>query len=154
MQRSALLVGALLFALGLWAFNLQARQTRDTTRKLDLEDIETALRRSLAVTGTLPPSETPTWCGNLSAAEHSAVRADIERFLRETAKYAKAEKPFPHDPRFAGSPKEYLYVKMSPVSFGLFATLEAERTQRWNPPACGTKGAYDYAVLSLLRSPL
>lgn len=154
MQRSALLVGALLFALGLWAFTLQARQARDITRKLDLEDIETALKRSLAVTGTLPPADAPTWCGTLTAAEHSAVRADIEHFLRETAKYAKLEKPFPHDPRFAGSAQEYLYVKMSPVSFGLFATLEAERTHRWNPPTCGTNGAYDYAVLSLLRSPL
>ncbi|TSC72592.1 MAG: hypothetical protein G01um101438_309 [Parcubacteria group bacterium Gr01-1014_38] len=143
-----------LLVLGLWGFSLQARQARDITRKLDLEDLETALRRSLAVTGTLPPVHAPWWCGTLTAPEHRAIRTEVERFLRETAKYAKPEKPFPTDARFGGSPKEYLYVKTSPVSFELFAELEAERTNRFLLSDCGTDIAYDYAVRSLVRTPL
>lgn len=151
---SLAVAGALLLALGLWALALQARQARDVTRKLDLEDLERALRRSLAVTGTLPPLEAPSWCGTLTAPEHHAVRAEIERYLRETAKYAKPEKPFPTDPIHRGSAKDYLYVKTSPVSFELFAELEAERANRWMVPACGSDIAYDYGVLSLVRNPL
>jgi hypothetical protein len=142
-----------LLVVGLSGFSLQARQARDTTRKLDLEDLETALRRSLAVTGTIPPLRASTWCGTLTTPEHHAVRAEVERFLRETAKYVKPEKPFPTDPWFSGSAKDYLYVKTSPVSFELFADLEAERTNRFVIPACGNV-AYDYAVLGLVRTPL
>lgn len=151
---SVLTAGGALLLLGTWALGLQARQARDTQRKLDLEDLETALRRSLALTGTLPPAEAPTWCGTLTAPAHQPVRTEVEARLRETTKYAKAEKPFPTDPRFSGSGKEYLYVKTSPVSFELFAALEAEQTNRFLAPACGsTNIAYDYGVLSLVRNP-
>lgn len=148
-------MGGVLLIIGTWALDLQARQARDTQRKLDLEDLETALRRSLALTGTLPPAEAPAWCGTLTAPAHQPVRAEVEARLRETTKYAKAEKPFPADPRFHGSAREYLYVKTSPVSFELFAELEAERTNRFLVPACGgTNIAYDYGVLGLVRNPL
>lgn len=152
---SVLITGGALLIVGTWALGLQARQVRDTQRKLDLEDLETALRRALAATGTLPPADSPTWCGTLTAPAHQPVRAEVEIRLRETAKYAKPEKPFPTDPRWSGGPNDYLYVKTSPVSFELFAELEAEQTNRFFVPACEEKHmADDYGVLGLVRNPL
>lgn len=166
-----------LLALGLWALDLQARQTRDVKRALDLEDLETALRRLLGTTGTLPPADQPTWCGVVNIPEHQAIRESIERALRETQKYQNPSKPFPADPRFAGKPRDYLYWKTSPVSFELLSELEADdnNSRRVDLTRCalltedsapartrhrfadvggGEAGGYDYAISSLARSPL
>lgn len=162
-------LAALLFVVGLWALDLQARQARDTRRKLDLEDLETALNRLLTQTGTLPPANQSTWCGVLNLDKHRDVRAVVERALRETKKYAKAEKPFPADPRFQGTDQDYAYWKTSPVSFELLAHLEADdnnsrsldltrcelATDGGGPEVHRRLGAggYDYAIVSFLRSP-
>lgn len=140
---------------GLWALNLQAQQARDTKRKLDLEDLEVALLRSLTTTGTLPPEHEPVWCGALNSPEHAMVRAAIERVLRETGAYRNPLKPFPTDPRWRGTSRDYAYAKTSPVSFELFAELEADpNDSRRLEEACGTDTAYDYGIASLNRHPL
>lgn len=166
-----------LLALGLWALDLQARQTRDLKRALDLEDLETALLRLLATTGTLPPADQPTWCGVVNVPKHQATHARIERALRETKKYENPAKPFPADPRYARSARDYLYWKTSPVSFELFSELEADdnNSRRMDIARCeliggdaapartrhnfadvggSEAGGYDYALSSLARSPL
>lgn len=168
------LVGAALLSVGVWALDLQARQARDTTRKLDLEDLEVALNRMLAQTGTLPPESEPIWCGRINDQASRDVRAAIERSLRETKKYAKAEKPFPADPRFSGSASDYAYWKTSPVSFELLAELEADPNnsrpldlERCELRSSGTgparnaslrsrsdAGGYDYSIISAQRNPL
>lgn len=170
--RTAALVGALLFAVGLWALDLHARQARDTTRKLDLEDLESGLLRTLTQTGTLPPAAEPSWCGVINAPANRAVREDIEHALRETKKYAKPTKPFPIDPRFGGTDRDYAYWKTSPVSFELLAELEADPNNsrpldlaRCEPidrqagpqaPRSSRRSEveYDYAIRSLQRAPL
>lgn len=175
--RTAALVGALLFAVGLWALDLHARQARDTTRKLDLADLESGLLRTLTQTGTLPPAAETSWCGVISAPGNRAVREDIERALRETKKYAKPTKPFPTDPRFGGTDRDYAYWKTSPVSFELLAELEADpnNSRPLNLERCelidrqagpqaprspvkreAPRGEveYDYAIRSLQRAPL
>lgn len=161
---------AVLLASGVWALDLQARQARDTKRKLDLEDLETALNRILVRTGTLPPESQPTWCGRVSDPAHRAVRETIERSLRETKKYAKAEKPFPKDPRYSESAFDYAYWKTSPVSFELLSELEAdpnnsrpldlarcELRPREARPAprnfVRSEVGYDYAIVSTQRTP-
>lgn len=167
------LVGTLgLFSVGLWALDLQARQARDTTRKLDLEDLEGALLRTLARTGTVPPADRPTWCGTINAPAHRAVRESIEWSLRETKKYQNPAKPFPTDPRFSGTGRDYAYWKTSPVSFELLAHLEADdnNSRRLDLQTCelvlGDDGpearrssarsgaGYDYAIVSVQRAPL
>ncbi len=159
------LTTALLCGAGLWALDLQARQGRDTRRKLDLEDLETAVNRHLAQTGTLPPADAPTWCGTVNAPESRAVRDVIETSLRETKKYARAEKPFPADPRFSGTARDYAYWKTSPVSFELLAELEADNnnSRPLDLASCELRlggarspatrsGGYDYALISVQRS--
>lgn len=163
--RAAALTTALLCGVGLWALDLQARQGRDTQRTLDLEDLETALHRRLAQTGTLPPTDASTWCGVVNAPENRVVRDTIETSLRETKKYARAEKPFPADPRFSDTARDYAYWKTSPVSFELLAELEADRnnSRPLNLASCelrlgnarspATRGeGYDYALISAQRS--
>lgn len=162
---------AALLALGLWALDLQARQARDTTRKLNLEDLETALNRRLKLRGTLPPEDAPQWCGVLTDAGNAAVRGEIESALRATEKYANPLKPFPADPRYGGSTRDYVYWKTSPVSFELLAHLEAddnnsrpldlqrcELVTRDGGPAPRSSDrsgvGYDYAIVSLQRTPL
>lgn len=172
------LTAAALFAVGLWALDLQARQARDTTRKLNLEDLETALNRRLAIAGSLPPEDAPTWCGVLSDPQHQEIQADIERALRDTEAYTNPAKPFPADPRFDGSARDYVYWKTSPVSFELLAHLEADDNNsrpldlehcELRPTDAGgpartrhnfgdvggsVAGGYDYAIVSLQRTPL
>ncbi len=156
--------GSALVLLGVWALNLQAQQARDQDRQLDLEDLEGGLLRVLAQTGTVPPADQPTWCGVISAPTSQAVKDAIERSLRATKKYAKAEKPFPSDPRSAGTDRDYVYWKTSPVSFELLSYLEADNnnsrpfavttcTLRPSPDPRLTD-AYDYAISSTQRSPL
>lgn len=172
-----LLAGAVLFAVGVWALDLHARQARDTNRKLDLADLESGLLRTLTQTGTLPPAAETSWCGVISAPANRAVREDIERALRETKKYAKPTKPFPTDPRFGGTDRDYAYWKTSPVSFELLAELEADpnNSRPLNLERCelidrqagpqaprspvkreAPRGEveYDYAIRSLQRAPL
>lgn len=173
----ALLGGGVFSLLGLGLLDLQDRQARDVKRALDLEDLETALLRVLATTGTLPPADAPSWCGVVNAPENAEILAEIERSLRETKKYAKAEKPFPADPRFLGTEKDYAYWKTSPVSFELLSELEADANNsrpldlkrcELRFPLHGARGdgtgdadrspepanAYDYAISSLHRTPL
>lgn len=168
-----LLAGALLLLVGFWALDLQARQARDTKRRLDLEDLEVALHRILLETGTLPPDDAPTWCGLVNAPANRVVRAAIETSLRETKKYAKPEKPFPADPRFVGTGRDYAYWKTSPVSFELLAELEADdnNSRPLDLARCALRTAdsgpgprdpraergevgYDYALVSTRRKPL
>lgn len=167
----ALGVGALFLGAGVWVLDLQGKQARDTTRKLNLEDLETALNRILSRTGTLPPADAPTWCGVLRAPKNTSVREAIERALRETGKYAKPEKPFPADPRFQGTDRDYAYWKTSPVSFELLSELEADPnnsrpldlerceliTDEAGPARNASRsdaGGYDYAIVSVQRRPL
>ena len=149
-----LLVTVVFFLAGLWILNLQAQQARDTRRKLDLADLEIALLRSLATTGTLPPENAPSWCGVLGTPEHAAIRTAIEGLLRETGAYRNPAKPFPSDPRWRGTPRDYAYAKTSPVSFELLAELEADRNDSRPLADCGTDTAYDYGIASLARHPL
>lgn len=154
-------MGTALLTIGLFALNLQAQQARDTDRKLDLEDLELALVRILNGTGTLPPAEQPRWCGVINDQRNHDVRAAIERSLRETKKYAKPEKPFPADPRFAGTPRDYVYWKTSPVSFELLSELEADNnnSRPLDLEHCALRsatdgGGFDYAISSVQRNPL
>lgn len=167
---TVVIVGGALLTLGLWALNLQAQQARDTKRKLDLEDLESALLRTLTQTGSVPPADRATWCGVITAPANREIRNAIEQALRETKKYAKPEKPFPSDPRFGGTDRDYAYWKTSPVSFELLAELEADpnNSRPLNLERCelvfdegGLKvprnlgeGGYDYAISSLQRAPL
>lgn len=151
--RLSLLAAAVFAGVGLWALRLQARQARDIIRKHDIEDIETALVRYSRTSGTIPPDDTITWCGRLSDAANTDIRARIESALREDEKYARPEKPFPADPTFAGSARDYFYWKTSPVSFELLAELEADPTDARDTRPCGGTTAYDYSVVSTLRNP-
>lgn len=167
---AVVITGGVLLMLGLWALNLQAQQARDTKRKLDLEDLESALLRALAQTGTVPPADRTTWCGVITAPANREIRNAIEQALRETKKYAKPEKPFPADPRLANTDRDYAYWKTSPVSFELLAHLEADdnNSRPLDLERCelvfdegGPKvprnfgeGGYDYAISSLQRVPL
>ena len=144
-------VAVCLLGLGVWGLDLQARQTRDVTRKLDLEDIETSLRRSLVISGTLPPEDTPTWCGVLGLPAHQAIRDAVNHALRQTEKYRNPAKPFPTDLRFHGTDRDYVYHKTSPVSFELLAELEADQTNARVLADCGTGNAFDYAIVSPVR---
>lgn len=121
-----LLVGIVLLLVGLWGLDLQAKQARDTTRKLDLEDLETALTLLLRTNGTVPPADRPTWCGVMNVPANADVRAVIEQALRTFKKYERAEKPFPADPRWAGTERDYAYWKTSPATFELLTHLEAD----------------------------
>lgn len=160
----AAFTAVVLLVVGLWALNLQAQQARDTTRKLDLADLESALLRVLAQTGTVPPADQPTWCGVISAPTSQTVKDDMERALRATKKYAKAEKPFPKDPRAGGTDRDYVYWKTSPVSFELLAFLEADdnNSRPFAVATCtlrhaldqGSRDTYDYAISSTQRTPL
>jgi hypothetical protein len=147
------LAAVLFVGLGTWALRLQAQQARDTIRKHDIEDLEHALLRSGRLSGTYPPEHLPTWCGTLSAPEHAAVRAVVEGALRRDEKYTKPEKPFPSDPRFAGTDRDYFYWKTSPVSFELLAELEADANNSRDTSLCGGKVTYDYSVMSTQRTP-
>ncbi len=140
--------------VGVWAIELQARQARDTMRKHDLEDLEHALIRHARAMGTVPPDNVPAWCGTLSASTHAPVRAVIEAALRRDEKYAKLEKPFPQDPRFGGTARDYFYWKTSPVSFELLAELEGDANDTRETAACGGTVAYDYGITSTERNSL
>ncbi len=167
------LIGALLLAVGAWGIDLQAKQARDTTRKLDLEDLETALTRLVRTDGTIPPADQPTWCGVISVPENAAVRSKIEQALRTLKKYEKPDKPFPADPRWAGTDLDYLYWKTTPVTFELLAHLEADDNNsrpldltrcalqvndagpvRRDPRLNRGEVGYDYAIMSFQRQPL
>ena len=166
----------LFVAIGAWALRLQALRARDTIRKHDIEDLEQALLRYGRLSGTYPPDDVPAWCGTLSDPAADSVRTAIEAALRRDEKYAKPEKPFPSDPVYAGTDRDYLYWKTSPVSFELLAELEADRnnsraidrttcapapqsaTRDVGPaprdprPDRGEVG-YDYSVVSTHRTP-
>jgi hypothetical protein len=142
-----------LTALGTWAIRLQAEQARDTVRKHDIEDLEHALTRSARAAGTYPPEGVSSWCGTLTNPRNRAVRDVVEAALRRDDKYAKSDKPFPADPRYAGTDRDYFYWKTSPVSFELLAELEADRTDARDTTDCGGSVAYDYSVVSQLRTP-
>lgn len=137
-------------AVGVWALRLQALQARDIVRKHDIEDLEQALMRYGLAHGTYPPDASPTWCGTLAAQKD--VRTAVEASLRRDEKYAKADKPFPSDPRFSGTARDYFYWKTSPVSFELLAELEADASDDRDTSPCSGTIAYDYSVVSTLRN--
>lgn len=161
----------LVFAgLGLWAIRLQAAQTRDTVRKHDIEDLEQALLRYARLQGTYPPDDVPTWCGVLSTEANRPVHDAIEWALRKDEKYTKPDKPFPQDPRFAGTSRDYFYWKHSPTSVELLSELEADANDTRDTSSCSSSTAltasgparhsvreggnrYDYGIVTTQRSP-
>lgn len=140
-------------SIGAWALRLQSLQARDIIRKHDIEDLEQALYRYGRLTGTYPPDAAEAWCGTLSAPDASAVRSAIENALRKSEKYAHPDKPFPRDPRFFRTPRDYTYWKTSPVSFELLAELEADPNNSREGVPCAGSVAYDYSVVSTKRTP-
>lgn len=161
-----LLVGLLVLifaALGLLTIHLQAAQARDTIRKHDIEDLEQALLRYARLQGTYPPNDVPTWCGVLSLEPNRPVRDAIEWALRMDEKYAKPDKPFPTDPRFTGTARDYFYWKRSPTSVELLSELEADANDTRDTSPCilpagrqgpgGDGNRYDYGIVTTQRSP-
>lgn len=144
-------IAAVLFVLvGLWAIRLQAQQTRDTTRKHHLEDLEHALLAYGHQHGTYPPDAASDWCGRVS---DPTVRTAIEPVLRQNEEYAKPEKPFPADPRFTDTARDYFYWKHSPTHFELLAELEADPNDTRDTAPCGGTTVYDYGIVSTARTP-
>lgn len=130
------------------------RQARDTIRKHHIEDIEYSLYALRARYGTYPPYNQLSWCGILSDPANQSVRDSIETSLREQIeKYSNSQKPFPADPLYQESKKDYFYWKRSPSVFELYATLEARPTEERSTIQCETAQghAYDYGITSSLR---
>lgn len=106
---------------GLFLINKQAVQTRDTTRKHHLQDLEDALYFAGNTNGNFPPYEEEQWCGNLE--QDSTARQQLEEALRlQNEKYANPAKPWPTDP--LGYP--YQYCKTGTETFELKAELERD----------------------------
>lgn len=130
------------------------QQARDTIRKHHLADIERSLYLARSTKGTVPPYNAATWCGVLNEATNSAVKAEVETALRaQNDMYKNMAKPFPSDPRFAATAKDYFYWKRSPSTFELYATLEADRNGDRNSRLCAnaTAETYDYGIASIFR---
>lgn len=144
----------LVFGGGVFLLDKADKQTRDTTRKHHLEDIEKSIYFARNEHGTFPPYNQPTWCGLLNAQENESVRNQIEVALRdENEKYANKEKPFPSDPLYKEKGYDYFYWKRSPVMFELYAVLEGDKTGERNTIACDNapKLEFDYGINSALR---
>jgi hypothetical protein len=170
-MRARLPVGiALAFLIlgGVFLLHRADAQARDTIRKHHLEDIEQALYFARGQHGTYPPYDEPSWCGELSSPENSAVRQQVEEALRtQNEKYANLAKPFPADPLQANqsSPEVppgrrgtdnahvYFYWKRSPAVFELHAILENDRTGERETSRCSGAPAYqyDYGITSVWR---
>lgn len=147
---------ALLLVLGGGIFLLDKadKQTRDTTRKHHLEDIENSIYFARNEHGTFPPYNKPTWCGLLHASENEAVREQIELALRkQNEEYANKAKPFPTDPLYKEKGYDYFYWKRSPVMFELYAVLESDKNGERDSLACDNAPDiyYDYGINSALR---
>jgi len=128
-------------------------QARDTTRKHHIEDIENSLYFARSINGSIPPYEENSWCGVLNDPANRHVRDQVEVTLRaQHEKYANPDKPFPFDPLFEGTAKDYFYWKHSPSSFELYAVLEEDPNGERATHRCeqGTV-AYDYGVSSTQR---
>ncbi len=147
---------ALLLLAGGGAYLLEKadRQARDTIRKHHIEDIEKSLYFAYSLNGTFPPFEEAAWCGVLNDPRNKEVLAQVEAALRaQHEKYANPDKPFPADPMFAGTAKDYFYWKHSPASFELFAVLEQTPTGERNTVGCANASSqkYDYGIASVWR---
>ncbi len=139
---------------GIYLLERAERQTRDTTRKHHIEDIEQGLYFAYSLQGTFPPYEQPTWCGRLNDPANKTVLSQVEASLRaQHTKYANPAKPFPSDPIFAGGSQDYFYWKRSPASFELYSILEETPTGERNTAFCPSapNTSYDYSVASVWR---
>lgn len=147
LTRLPLIVATILLLVGgMWLLNRAAAQTRDTTRKHQLDDLEHGLYFARDTLGTYPPYDAPTWCGELNAPSSEGVRAQVEAALRaQNAKYANPAKPFPAD--------DFFYWKRSPAIFELYAHLEAAPTGDRSTMLCPGARAqlYDYGLVSVQR---
>ena len=147
-----LIVAVLLIAGGsIFLLEKAERQTRDTTRKHHLEDIEQSLYFAQKLRGTYPPYDQTSWCGFINAEENRNVRDEMEEALRaQHEKYANPDKPYPTDPL---AEQDYFYWKRSPSSFELYANLEYERTGDRTTAGCANAPRYsfDYGLSSILR---
>ena len=139
---------------GVFLLEKAEAQTKDTTRKHHLEDIEQALYFARNIHGTFPPYSEATWCGRLDSeqAKVSRVHQEIEEALRQqNEKYANPAKPFPTDPSAGAG---YFYWKRSPAQFELYAILEADKTGERKTTLCSTHTPaekYDYGISSIWR---
>lgn len=145
----------LLLGGGVFLLDKADKQTRDTTRKHHLQDIEDSLYFARSLTGTYPPYNEASWCGFLNAPQNSEVKSQVEEALRaQNDKYANLEKPFPTDPLAnKGSGYDYFYWKRSPSTFELYSVLEAEKTGERNSLLCSNAPAqyFDYGIASFGR---
>jgi hypothetical protein len=137
-------------SFGIWGLDHTAKQQRDIARKHDLEDIETALFRYAKAHGTYPPNNELVWCGILSDPKNNDIRSVIDTALREGPSYEDPEKPFPSDPVYGGTSRDYAYWKTNPVSFELVATLESDTKGARSIP-CIDDTVYHYRIESTTR---
>jgi len=160
-QRTPLVVAFLLVLVGgIFLLNRADAQTRDTTRKHHLEDIEQSLYYLRDRQGTYPPYDQAEWCGSLDSKDAEPIRQAIRAGLSEAVdKYANPDKPFPRDPRSDRAPRRrndqrqfsYFYWKRSPASFELYAKLEADQNGDRSTTSCGSDIKYDYGLTSVWR---
>lgn len=139
---------------GWYLINRADAQARDTTRKHHLEDIEQALYFARNLHGVYPPYDQETWCGQLEAPKSAVTHDEIEEALRaQNEKYKNPEKPFPTDPHEGTDDFNYFYWKRSPVSFELYAQLEADQNNERSSRNCPTASPanYDYGITSVWR---
>lgn len=145
---------ALLVIGGIFFLNRADAQARDTIRKHHIEDIERSLYAARSVRGTFPPYNEATWCGVLSDPKNSDVLSQVESGLRsQHEKYANPEKPFPSDPLYSHTDRDYFYWKRSPTTFELFSVLEQDQNNDRRTILCNNAEDifYDYGVASIWR---
>jgi hypothetical protein len=141
-----------LLAGGVFLLHRADQQARDTIRKHHLADVEQSLYYARRLHGTYPPYDQTSWCGPLAAA--GTARDQIEEALRaQNDMYKNQAKPFPVDPKFANTPKDYFYWKHSPASFELFAVLEQDPNGEKSTFGCPNESVrtFDYGLTSVFR---
>lgn len=117
-KRYLLLVLVVVFASflalnGIWKLD---QKNRDIERKADLEKIQFSLEKFYEENGEYPPQENSQIC--VSFKETPDLEKTLITYLE------KPEKGFPHDPKFAGTNKDYFYRRLDQSSFKLYAELE------------------------------
>ena len=144
----------LLLVAGVFLIHRSDEQARDTIRKHHLADIERSLYAAKNKYGTVPPYNQPNWCGVLNEETNESVRKEVENALRDQNEmYGNLAKPFPSDPKFANTNKDYFYWKHSPTTFELYAVLEQDKNQERSTLGCiqNPGNAYDYGIASIWR---
>ncbi len=146
-KKIIIVVVLILTFLSLLALIFAEKETRDLKRKGDIADLQKALYLHYQEHHTYPPVDTSTFCGNINAPENKNLKRTLEYYLRQDPNYEKGDKPFPSDPKFSGSDKDYFYWKTGETSFMLLSELERDNNNEKPTESCRQEGnAFDYAV--------